>query len=328
MTTLQQAQLPSQSLISRIANDRRLPYIILCLLTALFVFLTPVNDHSRVFFPAGQLILHGANPYPLATGYFLYWPFSFWFFPLMALHPAEYYLLYTLNVVLLIVITRRLEISAWWCLYPPALFTIIYGQIDILILFLMVEAYRRNKSPLSILLVALAASVKPQTTIFWVLPWLWTLPTYRLRFSYALAVGLVLLVPMAVAFLLAPQMMIQLWQDCFNLMHQTSSVYVGNSLSLWSLGLILPGIAFLILSIVFSRNHRISRPMMALGMPAMGYYTSVVLMGALPTWGLLVAYGTIALTLVLKHNFFWIEPLVILVYYLWLWWRARSPKPA
>jgi hypothetical protein len=192
----------------------------------------------------------------------------------------------------------------------------------------MVEAFRRQKAPISILLVAIAASIKPQTTIFWVLPWLWTLPTYRLRIKYSLAVGMILLIPMAIAFLLSPQMMTQLWQDWLNLTHQTSGVYVGNSLSLWSLGLVLPGLAFLVLSVIFSRNHRIARPMMALGMPAMGYYTSVVLVGALPTWGILVAYGTIALTLLFNHNFFWIEPLVILAYYLWIWWRVRTPKSA
>lgn len=328
MTTMQKAQMPSRTIVSRIAYDQRLPYVILFLLTALFVYLTPFNDHSRVFFPAGQMILHGENPYPLKAGYFLYWPFSFWFFPLMALHPVEYYLLYVLNVVLLIVITRRLEISPWWCLYPPALFTIIYGQLDIIMLFFMVEAYRRNKSPVSILFVVLAASVKPQTTIFWVLPWLWALPTYRMRFSYAFAVGMILLIPMGVAFLLAPQMMTQLWQDWYALTRQTSGVYVGNSLSLWSLGLIVPGLIFLLLSVVFSRNHKVSRPMMALGMPAMGYYTSVVLAGSLPTWGILVAYGTIALTLVSNHNFFWIEPLVIVGYYLWMWWKSRKQKPS
>src|ERR1041385_3265005 len=163
MTTMQRTQSPSLSIISRIANDKRLPYVILCILTALFVYLTPFNDHSRVFIPAGQLIIQGGNPYQVTTGYFLYWPFSFWFFPLMALHPIEIYLLYILNVVLLILITQRLEVSSWWCLYPPALFTIIYGQLDIIILFMMVEAFRRRQSLLSILLVAVAASIKPQT---------------------------------------------------------------------------------------------------------------------------------------------------------------------
>lgn len=314
------------SRVARLFRDNRIPYTLLFILTGLFIALTPINDHSRVFSPAGQLILHGANPYLLKTGYFLYWPFSFWFFPLMALHPLEYYGLYALNVGLLIGITRRLEISGWWCLYPPALFTIIYGQIDIIILFLMVEAYRRQKSPVSILLVAMAASVKPQTTIFWVLPWLWTLPTHRVRIAYAFGVGMSLLIPMGVAFVLAPQMMTQLWRDCLDLMRQTSGVYVGNSLSLWSLGLIVPGIFFLILSVVFSRNHRIARPMMALGMPAMGYYTSVVMVGTLPAWGILVAYGTIAVTLVTNHNFFWVEPLIILAYYGWLWWRTQRPS--
>ncbi len=324
MTTIQSTANPSLSLVSRIANDKRLPYVILCLLTALFVYLTPFNDHSKVFIPAGRLILQGSNPYLLTTGYFLYWPFSFWFFPLMALHSVEYYLLYILNVILLIMITRHLEISGWWCLYPPALFTIIYGQLDIIILFLMIEAFRRRQSLLAIVLVALAASIKPQTTIFWVLPWLWTLSTWRIRFTYSLAVGAILFIPMGIAFLIAPQMMTALWQDWFRLTRETSGVYVGNSLSLWSLGLIIPGIIFLILSVVFSRQHKLSRPMMALGMPAMGYYTSVVMVGALPTWGILVAYVSITLTLLFNHNFFWLEPLFIVAYYAWLWWRGRS----
>jgi hypothetical protein len=228
--------------MTRSSLYKNLPYILLAVLMVIVIYLHWVNDLSHVFAPAGLMILHGQDPYSLREGYFLYWPLSFWFFPLTALHPVEYYLIYILNAVLLVVVVKRLKVSPWWCLYPPALVTIMFGQLDILILLLLVEACYRRDSWLSILLVAATIAIKPQTAIFWIPAWLWTLDSHRQRIRCGLTVGAVLAVPVLVGLLIAPNAIITLWQHWYSLIHQTSGVYADNSLSLWAVGLPVVGV--------------------------------------------------------------------------------------
>jgi hypothetical protein len=64
--------------------------------------------------------------------------------------------------------------------------------------------------------------------------------------------------------------------------------------------------------------------MMALGMPAMGFYSGVVLIGVLPTWGILVSYASVGLTVVSHTNFYWIEPIVMVAY--WAWQYRHAPQ--
>lgn len=305
-----------------------LPVGLFALLLLGMALAAPPNDLTRYFLPAGRLLGAGASPYSLnAQGPFIYWPFGLWVFPLLAAVPGVYYLLLAANGVMLLAALRRIRASWWWLLYPPALYTLLAGQLDILALLLGVLACRSGSHGLrGAALLALALAIKPQAALFWLLPWLWNLPTPRDRVRGLAVCGTLLLLPMLLWWLAAPGTVTLLWREWVAALGSGAGAYVGDSPSLWAAGLTLPALAALGLWLVFGRHHDVSRPLLALGLPALRYYSAVALVGAAPAWAVLVGYGSAALTLLLGTPVFWLDPLVMAA--AGLWRRRQSAERA
>ncbi|MDX2139574.1 MAG: hypothetical protein SF123_15925 [Chloroflexota bacterium] len=307
-------------------TDRRqallnaLPFSLLALVFIAIALLQPDNDLTRFFLPAGRLLLGGSSPYGLSRPEdaqpFIYTPYSLWLFMLMAAVPASvaYLGMLALNAGLLVVVIQRLQLSRWWCLYPPGLFVALAGQLDVLVFWLGLEAYHRRNRSLSCLLICVGLAIKPQIALFWLLPWFYSLPTHRQRLRYAAICLATFALPMLLWFLADSSRVLQLWGDWGSVLRAGTGAYVGDSPSLWSIGLLPAALLALVLWLVFGRNQQLSRPLLALGLPALRYYSSYGLVGAAPLWGLALAYGVAGLSLVFGQPLFWIEPLVTAVY--------------
>jgi hypothetical protein len=173
--------------------------------------------------------------------------------------------------------------------------------------------------------MAAALAVKPQVALFLFLPWLWGMPDHGQRVKSAGMLAMVLVIPTAIWMLLMPDTGRMLWQGWLDGLRQNAGVYIGDSPSLWAAGLPVLALAALVGWLVFSRDLNISRPLLALGLPAMRYYSSVALLGAAPVWAVGVGYLSALLTIVIGRPVFWIEPLAMLGYHAWLWWTKRAP---
>lgn len=306
-----------------------LPYVLLVAFALVIAAGIPDNDLTRNFIPVGGMLLRGENPYVINTqAPFLYWPPGLWVFAALALLPAVHHLLLAVNAAALVAVVRRMELSPWWCLYPPALYTLNAGQLDILVLWLSVEAYWRRAKIGSALPMAAALAVKPQVALFLFLPWLWGMPDTRRRVKAAGLVAGVLIIPTAIWMLLMPDTGRMLWQGWLDGVRQNSGIYISDSPSLWAAGLPTLAVATLIGWLILSGSLQVSRPLLALGLPAMRYYSSIGLLGAVPVWGVGLGYLSALLTLVIGKPVFWIEPLAMLAYHTWMLLRARTvPGP-
>lgn len=312
-------------------TDRRqallnvLPFSLLAILIVGIALLQPDNDLTRFFRPAGQLLLGGDSPYGLSRPEdaqpFIYTPYSLWLFMLMAAVPAPvaYVSILALNGLLLVIVIRRLDLNRWWCLYPAGLFVALAGQLDVLVFWLGLEAYQRRHHPFSCLLICLGLAIKPQIALFWLIPWFYSLPDHRQRIRYGTRCLLVFALPMLMWFVADTSSVSQLWSDWWSVLRAGTGAYVGDSPSLWSVGLVPGALIACLLWLIFGRNHQLSRPLLALGLPALRYYSSYVLVGAAPVWGLILAYVVAGLSLAFSLPLFWIEPLVIVVYRLREW---------
>jgi len=299
---------------------KALPFSLLALVIIGIALLQPNNDLTRFFLPAGRLLLDGESPYGLSrpgdAQPFIYTPYGLWLFMLLAAVPAPiaYLGMLALNAGLLVVVIRRLALSRWWCLYPPGLFVALAGQLDVLVFWLGLEAYQRRHRSLSCLLICLGLAIKPQIALFWLLPWFYSLSNQRQRIRYAAMCLAVFALPMLLWFLADASRVWQLWGDWGSVLGAGTGAYVGDSPSLWSIGLIPAALLALLLWLVFGRDHQLSRPLLALGLPALRYYSGYVLVGAAPLWGLALAYGVAGLSLAFAQPLFWIEPFVIAAY--------------
>ena len=102
---------------------------------------------------------------------------------------------------------------------------------------------------------------------------------------------------------------------------------MGDSPSFWAAGLPILAVGALIGWLITERSEKQSRPWLALGLPALRYYSTVALLGAVPVWGVALGYATVVLTAVLKKPVFWIEPLVMVGYWIVIYWRGRGKSP-
>lgn len=296
----------------------KIPYALLTLYVVGVALLAPENDLTRFFVPAGHLLLKGDSPYILNQTYpFIYWPLGLWIFPLLALLPAIYYIMLAVNALALVGITRRLNVSGWWCVYPPGLYTLLAGQLDLMVMWLAVEAYLRRTQIVSSTLMAAAIAVKPQIAAFWLLPWLWGMPDNRQRAKAAGLCGALLAVPLLAWWLLESDTVTALWQEWLAAVRNNSRFYIGDSPSLWAAGAPLLALAALALWLVVSRDVQFSRPLLALGLPALRYYSSIALLGAVPAWGVALGFVSVGLTMIVGQPVFWVEPLAMVAYHAW-----------
>ncbi len=300
-----------------------LPYSILAAVIILIVMMHPENDLTRLFLPAGDLLLDGRSPYSLNQPDigqpFIYPPVSLWVFALLAAFPAHlaYLLMLAINGVLLVVIARRLNVSRWWCLYAPGLFVALAGQLDIAAFWFGLEATLRHHKRVSVLLLIIAFLIKPQVALFWLLPWWFSFDDRRQRLH-----GVLLGLAVAAAALLIwsglqPLWSAQLWRDWWASLQTGAGAYIGDSPSFWAVGFLPGAVVALALWLVFGRNQRLSRPLLALGLPALRYYSSYALVGAAPAWGIALGYVTVGMSLLFTLPLFWIEPLIVAAYWLW-----------
>lgn len=314
---------------SSLANRKRLWNVIPIVLFGVFVIAigisAPQNDLTHYFLPAGRYLLDGQSPYIInRIDPFLYWPFGLWIFPPLVLIPGIYHLVLLANAVLLLVIVRRLKISFFWLLYPPALYCVTAGQLDLLVLWLGVEAYLRRKSPLSGITLAIGLAVKPQAALFWVLPWLWGVDGWPKRLRLIAIGAVAFLAPMLLWMVFDFNRVVSLWQAWWvDGIRVNTGAYVGDSPSFWAAGLPILAIAALIGWLITGRSEKQSRPYLALGLPALRYYSTVALLGAVPVWGVALGYLTVILTTILNKPVFWIEPLVMVSYWIYTYWRTR-----
>ncbi len=289
----------------------------------------PQNDLTRYFLPAGRYLLDGQSPYIInRIDPFLYWPIGLWVFPPLVLIPGIYHFTLLANAVLLVVIVRRLNISPFWLLYPPALYCVTAGQLDLLVLWLGVEAYLRRKSPLSGVALAIGLALKPQAALFWVLPWLWGMENWRKRLQFIAIGSVVFLAPVLIWALFDPNRVIGLWQAWWlDGIRVNTGAYVGDSPSFWAAGFPVLALVALVGWLIIGRSEKPSRPLLALGLPALRYYSTVALLGAVPVWGVALGYVTVTLTAILKKPVFWIEPLVMIGYWAYIYWQRREKNP-
>lgn len=297
-----------------------LPYSLLAVVIVLIAIARPENDLTRFFLPAGDLLLDGRSPYilsqPEAGQPFIYPPFSLWVFTLLASLPADiaYLLMLAINGVLLGIVAHRLNISRWWCLYAPGLFVALAGQLDVVVFWLGLEAIQLQRKRLSALLLLIGFVIKPQVALFWLLPWWHSFEDRRER-TYSLMIGAgVGVVAVLLWIVLQPAYSIHLFGEWWASLRAGSGAYIGDSPSFWSVGFLPGAVVALLLWIVFGHNHQLSRPLLALGLPALRYYSSYALVGAAPTWGIALGYATGGLSLMLALPLFWLEPLIIALY--------------
>jgi len=128
-----------------------------------------VGYDFSLFWEIGKHFLEGGNPYSLGSSY--YPPATVYFFVLLSLLPLKIATaIFTgINSALLIATTRKLDKGRWWTwiLFPPVIFIIVAGQLDLIFLYL--STFLVNGG----LIAALAGSLltlKPQMA-FIVLPW-------------------------------------------------------------------------------------------------------------------------------------------------------------
>jgi hypothetical protein len=316
-----------------VMDDKRSWLLKIALPGALFTLLVigmalaaPPNDLTRYFLPAGDLLLAGASPYALnEQGPFIYWPFGLWVFALLAALPGVYFLLLAGNAAALLYAIRRIEAGYWWLLYPPVLYTLLAGQLDILALLLGVLAWRSARPLRGGLLIALALAIKPQAALFWLLPWLWSLRSHRERLLGLAACGGSLLLPMVGWWLVQPDFVLALWGDWAAALGGGSAAYIGDSPSFWSIGWTVPALLALALWLSTGRDARLSRVFLALGLPALRYYSAVALIGAAPAWLVPIGYVSVTLSLLLSSPFYWLDPLAMGAVLLWQRSR-RTPQ--
>ncbi len=303
-----------------------IPIALFILFVLAIAISAPKNDLTRYFLPAGHYLIDGQSPYIInRIDPFLYWPLGLWIFPPLAIIPGIYHLVLLANATLLPVIVHRMKISYFWLLYPPALYCVTAGQLDLLVLWLGVEAYLRRKSPLSGAAIALAMVIKPQAGLFWALPWLWGIENWKRRIQFIAIGAVVFLAPMLVWSIIDFPRVISLWQAWWiDGIRVNTGAYIGDSPSFWAAGSPLLAVLSLIGWLLVGRLEKQSRPLLALGLPALRYYSTVALLGAVPVWGVALGYVAVALTVLLSKPVFWIEPLVMVLYWGYMFWRERQ----
>lgn len=263
-----------------------------------FVFaallLQPVGDVQNWFTPAARLLLRGENVYALnAAGPFIYPPVTLPLFMLFALPGAQAALL-AVNGMAALWMLRALNASRWWLLYPPVLLALWLGTFDLPVAALAFLAYRRKSS----WLMALALLIKPQTAIFWCVPFILEHPRaiWRMAFVGGGAVGLsILLMPSTWAEWLA---VIRDGREFF------TAYYINGSYSLFALA--VGGLAFRL-------SQSRARALTALLLPFSRYYSGVGLIGYAGVWAIALSWVLFAAAAVTGTTVFFVEPMVVLV---------------
>lgn len=289
-----------------------IPLVLFFAYILIFVLSIPQSDITMSFIPAGNLMLNGQSPYIInETRPFIYWPPALWVFLPFALVPFAHQIFTVINVILLVLTLRRLELSSWWYIYPPVLYSIAAGQLDILVLWLSVEAYVRRLQNSSIIIIFLAILLKPQTALFWTLPWFFGQPNYRRRLR-SICVGLItIILLLSVWFLASPAPFSELWTGWLNGIRQHSSAYTGDSPSFWAVEAPLLALTMLVLWLVAGKYLNVSRAFLALGLPAMRYYSMITLVGIVPVqFALIISYLVVVLAVISKQPNFWLEPVI------------------
>lgn len=122
-----------------------------------------------LFWEIGKHFLEGGNPYSLGSSY--YPPATVYFFVLFSLLPLKVATaIFTgINSVVFITTAKKLDKKRWWTwiLFPPVMFVIFVGQLDLIFLYL--STFLINGG----IIAALAGSLltlKPQMA-FISLPW-------------------------------------------------------------------------------------------------------------------------------------------------------------
>lgn len=122
-----------------------------------------------LFWEIGKHFFEGGNPYSLGSSY--YPPATVYFFVLFSLLPLKVAIaIFTgINSVVFVAIAKKLDKKRWWAwiLFPPVMFVIFVGQLDLIFLYL--STFLVNGG----IIAALAGSLltlKPQMA-FIALPW-------------------------------------------------------------------------------------------------------------------------------------------------------------
>lgn len=252
----------------------------------------PANDLTRLFTPAGRLLLAGADPYALnADAVFPYLPTSLWVFPLFTL-PHAYHLMLIVNALAAVALVRVQRVGWVWLLHPPLWYALAAGQLDIGVCLLACVAGRRG----SVGLMALAVLIKPQAAAFWCVPWI--LADWRRGAWLALLVGAV----SGASWLLAGEV----WASWRLAAGAHGHYYAVNNASLWSAGAPVGALVCGLALLRWGRDEQVARPLWALAAPVSSYYGGVGLLGAGPVWVVGVSWVA-ALTGAL-----WLEPVVML----------------
>jgi len=97
-----------------------------------------VGHDFSLFWEIGKHFLQGGDPYSLGSSF--YPPATVYFFVLFSLFPLKVAsVVFTIvNSTIFVAATRKLDKKKWWTwiLFPPALFVIAAGQLDLIFLYL------------------------------------------------------------------------------------------------------------------------------------------------------------------------------------------------
>ncbi len=282
-----------------------------------FTWITPVADglgqDFLIIWKTGLAVLQGSSPYTVTLAW--YPPATSYLFALLSLIPlTPAFIIWTIiQIVLLIKITGTKALG--WILFIPVMFMFGFGQIDLAFVALIPLLEKNGWKP------AIAASLitlKPQIALT-VLPWfLWQWlrkdrKTLARLFIISLAIHLLPLIFDTSIYM----QWISIFRDAaYGETQKFGGVGIWMFLKNLQLEVIFILYSLIFLSSIFITQERISRVILTLGNPILGWYDTVILVDLAPWW-LLAPISILAL--IASHLIHQYYPMILIPLSALLW---------
>jgi hypothetical protein len=288
-------------------------------------WITPVADglgqDFLIIWKTGLAVLQGNSPYSVALAW--YPPATSYLFALLSLLPltASFVLWTVIQIFLLVKITGKKALG--WVIYIPVMFMFGFGQIDLAFVALIPLLNENGWKP------AIAASLitlKPQIALT-ILPWFLVQWIKKNRETFIRFVIISLAIHLLPLFF-DPNIYKQ-WVSIFREAAYGETQKFGG-VGIWlflkeiQLEIILIAFIFILLIPTLITDERISRVILTLGNPLLGWYDTVILICLAPWWFL----GPISiLALICSHLINQYYPMILIPLSTLIWiLRTREQR--